>query len=82
MHELGLCGEAPQRKPRTTHSDHPYPRFPNRVEGLEAKHPDPVWVADITYIKLRREFVYLSVIMDILRDTSGAGIGAGAWSRS
>lgn len=65
MHELGICGEAPQRKPRTTNSDHPYPRFPNLVEGLEAKRPDQVWVADITYIKLRREFVYLSVIMDI-----------------
>jgi len=65
MHELGICGEAPQRKPRTTNSDHPYPRFPNLVEGLEAKRPDQIWVADITYIKLRREFVYLSVIMDI-----------------
>lgn len=65
MHELGICGEAPQRKPRTTNSDHPYPRFPNLVEGLEAKHPDQVWVADITYIKLRKEFVYLSVIMDM-----------------
>lgn len=65
MHELGICGEAPQRKPRTTNSDHPYPRFPNLVEGLEAKHPDQIRVADITYIKLRREFVYLSVLMDI-----------------
>ena len=65
MHELGICGEAPQRKPRTTDSDHPYPRFPNLVEGLEAKRPDQVWVADITYIRLRKEFVYLSVIMDV-----------------
>jgi putative transposase len=65
MHELGICGEAPRRKPRTTDSDHPYPRFPNLVEGLEAKHPDQVWVADITYIRLRKEFVYLSVIMDV-----------------
>jgi putative transposase len=27
--------------------------------------PDHVWVADITYIHLRREFVYLAVIMDV-----------------
>ena len=27
--------------------------------------PEQVWVADITYIRLRKEFVYLSVIMDI-----------------
>ena len=65
MHELDICGEAPKRRPRTTDSSHAYPRFPNLVEGLEAKRPDQVWVADITYIKLRKEFVYLSVIMDV-----------------
>jgi putative transposase len=65
MHELGICGEAPRRTPRTTDSSHPYPRFPNLVEGLEATRPDQVWVADITYIRLRKEFVYLSVIMDV-----------------
>lgn len=27
--------------------------------------PDEVWVADVTYIKLRREFVYLAIIMDV-----------------
>jgi putative transposase len=65
MHELGICGEAPQRRPRTTDSSHPYPRFPNLVEGLEVTRPDQVWVADITYIRLRKEFIYLSVIMDV-----------------
>jgi putative transposase len=65
MHELGICGEAPKRTPRTTDSSHPYPRFPNLVEGLEAKRPEQVWVADITYIRLRNEFVYLSVLMDV-----------------
>jgi transposase InsO family protein len=65
MHELGLCGEAPKRTPRTTDSTHPYPRFPNLVEGLEVTRADQVWVADITYIRLRNEFIYLSVIMDV-----------------
>jgi len=65
MHELGICGEAPRRRPRTTDSSHPYRRFPNLVEGLEASHPEQVWVADITYIRLREEFVYLAVIMDV-----------------
>lgn len=65
MHELGICGEAPRRTPRTTDSSHPYPRFPNLVEGLEAKRPEQVWVADITYIRLRKEFVYLAVLMDV-----------------
>ena len=65
MHELGICGEAPRRTPRTTDSDHPYPRLPNLVEGVKAERPEQVWVADITYIKLRKEFVYLAVIMDV-----------------
>jgi len=65
MHELGIAAEAHQRKPRTTNSEHDYPRFPNLVEGLEVTRPEQVWVADITYIKLRKEFIYLSVMMDV-----------------
>jgi putative transposase len=65
MHELDICGEAPKRTPRTTDSSHPYPRFPNLVEDLKATRPEQVWVADITYIKLRKAFVYLSVLMDV-----------------
>lgn len=78
MHELGICGEAPRRRPRTTDSSHSYPRFPNLVEGLEASHPEQVWVADITYIKLRKEFIYLSVIMDVFtRCIRGWHLGRG-----
>jgi putative transposase len=65
MHELGIAGEAPRRTPRTTDSDHAFPRYPNLVEGLEAERPEQVWVADITYIRLRKEFVYLAVLMDV-----------------
>ncbi len=65
MRELGIAGEAHERKPRTTNSEHAYPRFPNLVEGLEVKRPEQVWVADVTYIRLRKEFIYLLVIMDV-----------------
>jgi putative transposase len=65
MHELGIVGKAPERKPRTTDSGHAYPRYPNLVEDLEVTRPDQVWVGDITYIRLRKEFVYLSVLMDV-----------------
>lgn len=65
MHELGIVGKAPERKPRTTDSGHAYPRYPNLVEDLEVTRPDEVWVADITYIRLRKEFVYLAVLMDV-----------------
>jgi transposase InsO family protein len=65
MHEMGICGEAPARRVRTTDSDHAFPRYPNLVEDLEVVRPDQVWVADITYIRLRKEFVYLAVLMDV-----------------
>ena len=54
MEELNLTGEAPKRTTRTTNSNHAFPRFPNLVKGLEISRPDQVWVADITYIRLRR----------------------------
>jgi putative transposase len=38
--------------------------FPNLLLHVEAKHPNEVWVSDITYIRLRKEFVYLAVILD------------------
>jgi len=65
MEELQLTGEAPKRTTRTTNSNHAFPRFPNLVKDLEICMPDQVWVADITYIRLHREFVYLAVIMDV-----------------
>jgi len=65
MEELQLTGEAPKRTTRTTNSKHAFPRFDNLVKDLEISMPDQVWVADITYIRLQREFVYLAVIMDV-----------------
>jgi putative transposase len=53
------------RKRRTTDSQHPYPRYPNLVQDLQVNAPDQVWVADITYIRLAVEFIYLAVILDV-----------------
>jgi transposase InsO family protein len=65
MGALGIQGQRPIRRKRTTDSNHAFPRFPNRVEGLKVRRPDQVWVGDITYIHLRQEFVYLAVLMDV-----------------
>lgn len=65
MAELNLCGDPPEKKCRTTDSRHPFPRYENLVKTLEILRPDQVWVADITYIRLHREFVYLAVVMDV-----------------
>jgi putative transposase len=65
MHELGLAAQAPKRRVHTTDSTHEFPRFPNLVKDLEVVRPEQVWVADITYVRLRREFIYLAVVMDV-----------------
>jgi putative transposase len=65
MEELQLTGAPPKRTTRTTNSNHAFPRYPNLVKDLEISMPDQVWVADITYIRLHREFVYLAVLMDV-----------------
>jgi putative transposase len=65
MNELGIHGARPTRTTRTTNSNHAFPRYPNLVADLQITRPDQVWVADITYIRLRHEFVYLAVLMDV-----------------
>ena len=54
-----------RKKRRTTNSQHPFPRYPNLVQDLEVVRPDQVWVVDLTYVRLKTEFVYLAVIMDV-----------------
>jgi putative transposase len=65
MRELGVQGHSYAKKRRTTNSEHSFPRYPNLVEQLEVVRPEQVWVSDITYIRLRKEFVYLAVLMDV-----------------
>ncbi len=65
MGEMGLKRPFKRGKQRTTNSLHGYPRFPNLVMDLSIAYPNQVWVSDITYIRLRQDFVYLAVVMDI-----------------
>jgi putative transposase len=48
----------------TTDSDHALPVYPNRARELVVRRLGQLWVADITYIRLEWEFVYLAVILD------------------
>jgi putative transposase len=48
----------------TTDSAHGLPVYPNRARELVLTGLDQLWVADITYIRLEWEFVYLAVILD------------------
>lgn len=49
---------------RTTDSNHKLPVYPNLARDLKVSGLNQLWVADITYIRLQYEFVYLSVILD------------------
>lgn len=48
----------------TTDSKHSHPRFPNLIEEVTAVYPNHIWVADITYLRYGRQFMYLAVILD------------------
>lgn len=49
---------------RTTDSRHGLAVYPNLVPELTLTSINQLWVADITYVRLLREFVYLAVILD------------------
>lgn len=48
----------------TTQSQHSFTIYPNLVPALSIDGPNQLWVADITYIHLRRDLFYLAVILD------------------
>ena len=49
----------------TTDSNHDRQVYPNLAADLQPTGLDQLWVADITYIRLETEFVYLAVILDV-----------------
>ena len=59
-----LCLRKKLFRPVTTQSDHSYKVYPNLAKNLKITGLNQLWVADITYIRLPKEFVYLSVIID------------------
>lgn len=62
MRLIGLCAIYPKK--RTTFSNKQRRKYPYLLSGLEITRPNQVWSTDITYIRLKRGFVYLVAIMD------------------
>lgn len=48
----------------TTDSNHSFAVYPNLVPQLVVDDINQLWVADITYIHLAQEFIYLAVVLD------------------
>lgn len=61
----GLLVDKLPSSPRTTNSYHNLPVFLNRVKGRELTRSNQVWAADITYLRIRDTFMYLSLITDM-----------------
>jgi len=62
MRLMGLEAIYPKRNLSMSSAEHK--KYPYLLRDLEIDHPDQVWCADITYIKMAQGFLYLVAIMD------------------
>ena len=62
MRRIGIA--AVYRKPCTTQRHPAHRIYPYLLRGLDIVRPNHVWAADITYIPMRRGFVYLFAVLD------------------
>ena len=64
MKEMNLLVSI-KRASQTTKSLRGEKPWSNLLETLEVSHQDQVWVADITYVRLKERFIYVSLLMDV-----------------
>ena len=64
MREDNLLAVQPKQFVTTTNSSHGLEIYLNLARRMKLTSIDQLWIADITYIRLKEEFVYLAVILD------------------
>jgi putative transposase len=64
MREDSLLAIRRRRFVVTTNSDHRFQVWPNLAQYLELTDINHLWVADLTFLRLEEEFVYLAVVLD------------------
>ncbi len=62
MQQMGLMAVYQRPKTSTPHPEHRV--YPYLLRGLDIREPNQVWCADVTYIPMRRGFLYLVAVMD------------------
>lgn len=62
MRKMGI--EALYRRPNTSRKHPEHPVYPYLLKNLAVTRPNQVWAMDITYIPMRRGFVYLAAVVD------------------
>jgi transposase InsO family protein len=65
MREDNLLSIRRRRFVGTTDSAHPWRVYPNLARRMVLSAINQLWVADITYVRLQQEFIYLAVILDV-----------------
>jgi putative transposase len=68
-----LCVAKRSFVPPTTDSRHRFRLYPNLARRVEPLALNQLWVADITYLRLAEEFVYLAVVLDAFSRRVPAG---------
>jgi len=64
LKEQDLLVQPLPKAPRTTNSNHSLPVYTNIAKNHELTGANQVWVSDITYIRTRENFAYLSLVTD------------------
>jgi putative transposase len=64
MRQDNLLAARKRRFVFTTDSRHTFAVYPNLAERLELTGVNQLWVADITYVRVREAFLYLAVVLD------------------
>ena len=66
MRKMGIASKVRKKFKATTNSKHNYPVAPNRLNrNFTASSPNQVWVSDITYIRTKSGWSYLTVFIDL-----------------
>ena len=65
LRERGLLVRRRKRKMSTTNSNHFFRRYPNLIKDKVLTSAEQVWASDITYVRLKQRFAYLSLITDV-----------------
>jgi transposase InsO family protein len=65
MREDNLLSIRRQRFVVTTDSNHAWRIYPNLARHVVLSQVNQLWVSDITYVRLQREFIYVAVILDV-----------------
>ncbi len=63
MNLMGIASLAPQKK-KTTIPAKGHKIYPYLLRNLDIVRPDQVWSSDLTYIRLKHGFVFLTAVMD------------------